>query len=166
MSHAPVLIPDYTLFIQLGIFFGCYFVMKGFVFGPYLGLLAVRRAKTIGLREKALQARERTAKLQVDYEAHMKAERKKVAGWIEEERRRISDEERNAVQAVRDVVTKKLQLLRENVQTDVNRARRDLLPLVNEYSSQIASKLVGHPVHVSTLSAPKEHAEAEQVVPQ
>ena len=151
--HEPVLLPDVTLFIQLGIFFACYFVLKFLVFKPYLALLNHRREKTIGLREKAVAASERTEKLRADYETFMRAERKKVAGWTDEERKKVSDEERRIVQEARDQVATDLAALRTRVATEVERARRELMPSVAEFSSQIASKLVGHKVRISPTTA-------------
>lgn len=166
MGHAPVLVPDYTLFIQLGIFFASYFVMRALVFKPYLALLAERRAKTVGLKEKALHAREKAAKLQTDYEAHMKQERKKVAAWTDEERKKIADEERAIVEAARGEVAESLATSRAKILADTEQARRDLMPLVNEYSSQIASKLLGRKVNVVAAATSKGQREnSEQVVP-
>lgn len=159
------LMPNWTLFIQLGLFFICYFVMNKFVFTPYLELLDARRAKTSGLKEKAAQDRERADKLKVDYEEFMKSERKKVGSWLDDERKKVSDHERNELTKARNDASAELKKRREQIQAETDKIRRDLAPLVSEYSSQIASKLVGRKVSVSVSAlGNKKAATAETTV--
>src|ERR1041385_6045342 len=102
MGHELNLVPDFTLFIQIGIFFAAYFVMNALIFKPYLGLLDAQKAKTSGLNEQSYRDKERAQKLQTDYEAFVKSERKKIATWSEDERRKVTDEERKIIQQARD----------------------------------------------------------------
>lgn len=162
---ADELLPNYTLFIQLALFFGCYFMLKTFVFGPYLALLEHRREKTIGLREKASQDRQRAEALRVQYESFLKSERKKLVSWTDEEKKKIADEEKTIIQESRASVGKGLQTLRERLQLDMQKTREDLAPMVTEYSSQIASKLLGRKVNVSGVSMNRTEVEAQPGVP-
>jgi F0F1-type ATP synthase membrane subunit b/b' len=162
MGHEPQLVPDITLLVQLGIFFATYFVLKTLVFKPYLELLNERKARTTGLKEQADRDRQQAEKLEVDYDTFIKAERKKVTAWTDDERKKISDEERGIVQAARDAVGKELEDLRVKIQTDTERARKELLPLVTEYSSQIASKLVGHKISVPAGTELSSKTKAEE----
>lgn len=164
MGHEPVLIPDFTLIIQLAIFFASFFVMNSLIFKPYVALLNARREKTVGLKEKALADRDRALKLRNEHEAFMKAERKKIVEWTETERKKISEEDRRIVQQAREAVNEDLQVLRAKVNTDCEKARKELLPQVSEYSSQIASKLVGYKVNVSGTMDLGQHAETEHTV--
>lgn len=141
--------PDFTLLIQLGLFFVCYFFLKKFFFGPYLKLIEMRHEKTDGLKAKAAQSHADAEKLKTDYETTMKAERRKLAAWQDEERKKISDEERKQVQAARDTVGEELKHLRAGIATEVEKTRKELAGSVQEYSSQIASKLVGKKIHVT-----------------
>ena len=159
MGHTPVLIPDWTLLLQMAIFFACYFVLRFLVFKPYLALLRARKAKTVGLREQAAGDRQRAEQLQEQYDAFIKAERKKLSTWTEEERKRVNDEERKIVQDARDAVGNELQTLRTKIQSDYDRARKELLPLISEYSSQIVSKLTGKKVTVSASYSPSSENE-------
>src|SRR5262249_26626515 len=153
MGHEPQLLPDFTLLIQLGIFIASYLVMRTFVFRPYLELLHARQAKTVGLKDQASAHRAKAQKLQQDYEAFMKAERKKVAEWSDAQRKLLTEEERAVVQKARADVGKELASLRSTVRSEYEAARRELLPHVADYSSQIASKLVGRTVKVSPVSS-------------
>lgn len=165
MGHTPDLIPNSTLLIQVVIFFACYFVLKALVFKPYLELLKVRAEKTIGLETRANEAVAEAAALKTKYEEHLQVERKKVQAWVEEERRKISEEERKIIQEGRDVASKELDVIRSNSQAELEKAKKELAPLVSEYASAIASKLLGRKVQVSAgdfLS--KSSSRSEQAV--
>jgi F0F1-type ATP synthase membrane subunit b/b' len=153
MDHEPVLIPNYTLLIQLGLFFATYFVLQFLVFKPYLALLKLRRQRTLGLKEEASQTQEKAQQLRVDYEAFMKNERKRVQNWTEQEKKQIQDEERRVITAARSAAGEELLAARGKIQIEADKARQQLLPLVSEYSSQLVSKLIGRKVSVSGVSA-------------
>ena len=158
------LIPDFTFFIQIGIFLACYAVLNVFVFKPYLALLRAREAKTVGLREEAAKNVEKAESLKSQYDTFMKAERKKLASWTDEQRRHIGDEERKLLQRAREEVGAELQSLRSKLKTESERAREALVPLIPEYSSSIATKLVGYQVKVPASAVRDKSGEAEQVV--
>lgn len=141
-------LPDFTIVIQLGLFFVCYFFLKRFFFEPYRKLIELRHARTLGLKEKAVQAKQHADELKGQYETLMKAERRKLANWQDEERKKISDQERHELQAARAAVGEELKHLRANLSTEMEKARKELATSLPEYSSQIASKLVGKKVHV------------------
>jgi len=156
MENSPQLLPDFTLVYQLIIFFMSYFVMRELVFKPYLQLLRLRKEKTVGLREKALEAQARASKLRGDYETFIAAERKKVAGWTDEERRKTSEEEKGIIQEARTSVSQELDVLRKKIDREVETARKQLQPQVVEYSSNIATKLVGRKIDASNFSRESE----------
>ena len=159
--HGPSLFPDYTLFIQLGIFILSFLVLRALVFKPYLQLLTLRRQRTVGLQEKAARDLDRASKLQADYESFMRNERKKIAAWGEEERRKIADQEKGVISAARDSAAQELNGVRQKVAQETEQARRELAPLVNEYASQIVGKLLGRKVSVSGSVSSGKPAEAE-----
>lgn len=166
MGHEPVLIPDYTFFIQLGLFFASYFVMRRFLFTPYLELLKMRRERTSELRTAAIEAREHAIKLRLDYDSYMLVERKKIAAWADSERGKLAEEERRGVQAARGAAGEQLHLVRANIAADVEQARQLLLPQIAEYAGQIVSKILGRRVQVN--NAPLDTAKGsskETVVP-
>lgn len=163
--HAPAISIDFTLFIQAGLFFASWMVLHFLVFKPYLALIEARHAKTTGLMEEAAKAKLRATQLETDYETFMKAERKKISEWTDGERRKVGDEEREIVGKARAEVTGELEALRKQVNADLEKARKDLLPQVGEYSSHIVSKLVGYNVKVppSVLDG-KKKTDAESAV--
>jgi F0F1-type ATP synthase membrane subunit b/b' len=150
------LLPNGTFFIQLGLFFICYLFLRTFVFGPYLDLLQARRDKTTGLKEQAVRDCERAEKLKTDYESFIRAERKKLNVWLDEERRQVNELERQTIQQARQRTSEELKEHRKKLNEEAERARKELEPLVSDYSSQIASKLIGRSVKVP--SSPSDHA--------
>jgi len=159
------LVPDHTLLIQLGLFFACWATLHYLVFKPYLALQHERHQKTVGLKEKAAQDRERATQLQSEYEAFMKAERKKISAWTDEERKKISEEEHHIIQEARNAVSQDFTQLRAKIEADSSRAWAELLPQVREYSSQIVSRLVGYKVSIPPSPHDgKKQADAESTV--
>ena len=142
------IIPNFTLFIQMGLFFVCYFVLNHFVFKPYGALLEARHARTIGLKEKSIQDRERAEKFKLDYETFMRNERRNVAAWMDDERRKIAEEEKAILQKARGEVSQEMAQTRTKLAHDLQKARKELMPLVTEYSSKIASKLLAKKVDI------------------
>lgn len=157
--HEPVLVPDFTLFIQMGIFFASYFVLNTLVFKPYLALLKARREQTVGLRAAAERDREMSIKLQAQYDTFMKTERKKVVAWSEAERKKVQDEERKTIQTARDTAAKANDVARAELEEEKQKARRSLETTVNDFSSAIVSKMLGRKVQVSGSSSTKGKGE-------
>jgi len=165
--HGPVLVPDFTLLIQLGIFFLSYWTLRTLVFKPYLELLALRREKTVGRVEASALARATAAKLESEYTVFIRGERQRIQKWLDTERNGIHREEREILQAARDVVAKKLQESRKLLAGETDAARRSLLPLVSDFSSRIASRLLGRNVQVPAGHHPNspQSSEAHYVAP-
>ena len=159
MESSPQLLPDYTLVYQLAIFFACYWVMRVWVFGPYSELLKLRKAKTTGLKEKAIAEKAQAVELRTQYETTMAATKKKISTWGDEERRKAVEEERTLVQNARNTESKELDTLRKKIDTEVGAARTQLMSSIAEYSSNIATKLVGRTIDTSNF---KREAEAEK----
>lgn len=147
--HSPVLIPDHTLWIQLALFLASYAVLKYLVFNPMMQLIELRRARTTGLVDTSHAQKVRAQELHAQYQAFMQSERKKVATWLEAERKKVEDEARHTIQTARDAAAKDLQAQRAEIKSHVAAAHEKLMPLVAEFSGQIASKLLGRPVTVS-----------------
>lgn len=157
------LLPDSTLFVQLGLFFATYFVLKHLVFIPYLDLLEERKAKTEGLRQKAAANRERAAELKKKYLEFMTEKRKTITHWLEDERRKIQDEERSIIQEARVEVSGQLDTLRAEIDREKTAVTLELMKEVPTFASQVASKLAGKEIKVSEsmISSPRGSASSE-----
>ena len=139
--------PDLNLFptqvgIELGIFFASYGVLNKVLFQPYLELVRARNAKSTDLKEKSAQQKVQAEKLQTEYDAFMKIQRKEVAHWL--------DEERALIEEARNKVAKELAASRKAAEEQLDIAKKELLPLVGDYSSKIVAKLTGKKVTISS----------------
>ncbi len=164
MHHEPVLIPNMTLLIQVGIFFACYFVLDSLVYRPYLALLRARREQTIGLKAAAEKDRAEAERLKASYEAFLKSERKKIGAWADEERKKVQEEERSRIQSARDAAAKTSEAARVVLEEETQKARKSLDGTVLEFSSAIVSKMLGRSVQVSP-SVSKQDKGVETAVP-
>lgn len=158
--HEPVLVPDWSLLIQVGIFFASYFVLNSLVFKPYLALLKARREQTVGLREAAERDRVRAEELRTEYETFLKAERKKISAWQDAERKKIQDDERAKLQQAREMAAKANDASRAVIDEETKKARKTLEASANEFTSAIVSKMLGRKVQVSGSAAHQSDAEA------
>ncbi len=153
--HEPVLVPDFTIFIQVALFFASYFVLSALVYKPYLALLKARREQTVGLLEQAELDKAHAETLRVEYEALMKVERKKIASWADDERKKVQDEERLQTQLARDTAAKASEASREVRDKEKKSALKSLESSVNEFSSAIVSKMLGRKVQVTGAAIDK-----------
>jgi len=147
--------PDLNLFptqvgIELGIFFASYGVLNKILFKPYLELVHARNAKSTELKDKSAQQKVQAEKLKTEYEAFMKTQRKDVAHWLEEEKKKVADEERTIIEEARNKVAKELAASRKAAEEQLDIAKKELLPLIGDYSSKIVAKLTGKKVTISS----------------
>ena len=135
--------------IQLVLFLSSFLVMKLLVFKPLLELFHIREEKTIGLKHEAEEAKQKATKIKTDYEAFIKAEHKKTSLWMDDEKKKVAEEESKIIQTARDEAGEKLDGLRTQIKSEVDKARGELTPLISDFASRIASKLVGKTVNIS-----------------
>ncbi len=155
MEHETSLVPNWTLFIQMAIFLASWVTLHFLVFRPYLALIIRRHEKGAGLKEKAASMTERAKALRDQYEIRLKEIRNRISLWVEGERKKIAEEEKGVIQKARDAASSDILASRNAMNVAVGNARKELLPKIEEYSSQIVSKLVGYHVDV-----PKKFAES------
>lgn len=144
--------------IELGIFFASHAVLSKVLYKPYLEVIRARNAKSTDLKAKSAHQKQEAEKMRLDYETFMKAQRKEVSQWLEEEKKKVADEERSMIEEARNKVAAQLSASRKAVDEELGIARKELLPLVGEYSSKIVTKLTGKKV---TLTSPSVTSKKE-----
>ncbi|MCB0419136.1 MAG: ATP synthase F0 subunit B [Bdellovibrionaceae bacterium] len=163
MGHEPTLIPDYTLFIQLGIFMASYLVMRALVFKPFVELLQAREAKTTGLAERAVEAENEAAKFRADYDVKINQEKQRVAAYVDGEKAKIADEERKILEEARHSASQQLEAVRNKVRDESDAARTELHSKVGEFASQMTSRILGYSVNIQGAKKAK-HSEPEDAL--
>lgn len=142
--------------IQLGIFFASYTVLNKVLYKPYLELAKARQAKSTDLKAQSAHQKEETLKYQVEYDAYMKNERKEISHWMEEEKKKVADEERSIIETARNKVAKELAESQKQAEEQLAIARKELLPTVGELSSKIVAKLTGKKVTITMGTSPNK----------
>lgn len=141
MGHGPNLIPDETIFIQLGLFFITYFVLKYLVFKPYLKLFEIRRLKTSGALEEAQNFANRANEIKANYEKKIFQERKKNVDTMLNEKGKIIEEGRviinNAKKEAEEFLEKRIMEIKSNAE----KIRIELSRSIPDFSKQIISKI-------------------------
>ncbi len=149
----------------MALFLIAYGLMYGLVFKPYLRLLAKRRARTSDLMKQSTHARHRAVELQTTVDLALKEERKRLSAWLEEEKKKVSDEERSILAQARQQATGEMETARIKISEEIAEAKQKLTPMIQDYASQIATRLLGRKVVVSAPSARSQTVEAEQRIP-
>ena len=165
MNHGPVLIPDSTILIQMGLFLIAYALMNILVFKPYLRLLAKRRALTSDLLKQSEKSRLRVAELNITVDTTLREERKRINAWLDEEKKKVSEEERIILSKARHEAAVEMEAARHKINEEVVEAKQKLAPMVQDYASQIATRLLGRKVVVSAASMRGQTLETEQRIP-
>jgi len=142
----PLIDIDYSVIIQLVIFLMTALVASSMLFKPYLRMREQRHAGMEGARADAVKmSAEADARL-VDYEQKLASARSRA----QDERHKIRSEAARHLSEVTDRARAEAQsameVARKKVETESDKARKDLLPKANELAAPIASKLLGREV--------------------
>jgi F0F1-type ATP synthase membrane subunit b/b' len=124
-------------------------------------LLAKRRARTSDLVKQSEKARIRAAELQMFVDGTLREERKRISTWLEEEKKKVSDEERQILTRARSEAGKEMDAARLKIAEEVAEAKQKLAPMVQDYASQIATRLLGRKVVVSATASRSSAHESE-----
>ena len=139
----PILDLDSTVFIQLAIFVVTAVILSRYLFRPYLELRAARGAGTEGAREEARRMDEEAAARLTDYQhalakarASAGAERAKLQGEAVARDHEMGEKARASTQAA-------LEAARQRLDTDAEKARKQLEPRAQEIARAIFKKVLG-----------------------
>jgi F-type H+-transporting ATPase subunit b len=145
-SSHPLVDVDLTIFIQLIVFLGVWFVSKKWIWGPYLDLRDRRSAGIEGARKEA-----ETASSAAD------AELKRYEDLLGDARQRAQESRRDiqkdAIAAQKEITDKArvetgelLSQAQKDIANETAKARQTLLARADEISRDMASRLLGREV--------------------
>jgi F-type H+-transporting ATPase subunit b len=129
---------DATLFVQMGVFFCAFFILKFLVFKPVMDVFDARGRATEG----AIQDAQRMEAEAAEKRAHFEGELRKVSAAAGEERdkqklaRELTEQARQQAQQIQKAA-------KERLDTDAAVARARTLAEVPALAHQIAEKLLG-----------------------
>ncbi|MCB9522730.1 MAG: ATP synthase F0 subunit B [Myxococcales bacterium] len=134
---------DFSVFIQLGIFFVVFFMLKALVFQPYLTALDARAAKTTDAKAEAQAIKARAAELEARYHsgkadaaARANAERQalRVDGLGQKDR---------TVGEAREAATTEVAQARAKIEAEIEQARGQLMGQVDDIARLVVTKVMG-----------------------
>ncbi len=134
---------DYSLVAQVVLFLILWSILRRVLFGPVGRLMAERERRTDGAHAEARSLVEEGKELQERYDAAIakaRAEGEAIKGEIREEAFRA----RNAILSQgRDAAAQKIQEIREEVQKELDAARRVASANADALAEEMAEKVLG-----------------------
>ncbi len=142
LSGSAIIDLDGTIFVQIGIFFVTFFVLKALVFRPMMALFEAREEAIDGARAGAKKM-EREA---LDKADAFDEQMRKVRVTTSEERERLRQEgvqlERSILERVREETQQKLADAEARISAERKGLQSEIQTNVQALASQIASKLL------------------------
>jgi len=146
LAGGSVIDLDASLFIQMGIFFVAFFILKSLVFKPALDLFDARNAAIEGAKLEAIQL-EKDA---VQKREHFESELRKVATSANEDREKLRAEAqklaRELTEQARTEALAAQKAAQEQLDAQANAVRKKALADVPSIARELTSKLLGRTV--------------------
>lgn len=142
----PVIDIDGTVLVQFAIFVTMFFVLRAFLFKPYLKMRDVRADNIEGAEAKARTAEQKAADLEAQYKERMQ----KARADADSQRAALQQEgrarEAELLAQARERAQGRVNATRQQIATQVAAAQKDLAERADTLGHQIASKLLGREV--------------------
>jgi F-type H+-transporting ATPase subunit b len=142
LSGGSIIDLDGTIFVQLGLFFTAYVLLRFIVFRPMLALFEAREQAIDGAKDEAQRLQKEAKAAGKTFDQEMA----KVRHQASEERERLRQEgvklERSLLESVRIETQKKMGEAEAKLTEEAIRLRSELRTTVPMLANQIASKLL------------------------
>ena len=146
LSGGSVIDLDATLFVQMGIFFIAFFIMKSLVFKPVMSLFDARDQAIEGSRADAKRMESEAADKRQQFEGELR----KVSAAANEEREKLRNEAqrlaRQLTEQARQQAAESQKSAKERLDEQAAEVRERALSEVPALARQIATKLLGRSV--------------------
>lgn len=140
------LLPNYTFFIQWGLFLYTFLVLNFLVFRPVMRILQRRRELTIGAEQEAEVLNDKTEALIAEHTQKMQEARSKGIA-LKEKNKKEGETEANALLATsREELEKSLHQARQEIASESKEAQLALRKYSREMGEELAEKLLGRKV--------------------
>ena len=134
---------DFSLVVQIVLFLILWSILRRVLFGPVGRLMAERERRTEGAHAEARSITEEGKELQAQYDAAV-AQARAEGEAIKSEIRDEALKARNVILSQgRDAATQKIQEIREEVQKELEAARRVVATNAEALAQEMAEKVLG-----------------------
>jgi F-type H+-transporting ATPase subunit b len=146
LSGGSVIDLDATLFVQLGIFFTAFFILKGLVFKPVMKVFDAREQATAGAKEDAKRLEDDVEKQRAHFEGELR--RVRAAAGEDREKQRLEAQKlaRELTEKARSEANATQKIAKDKLDREAAEVRERMLREVPALGKQIASKLLGRSV--------------------
>jgi F-type H+-transporting ATPase subunit b len=138
---------DGSFFIQLGIFFIAFFILRGLVFRPVLNLFDARTAAMEGSRDQAVSMEQGAEQKREQLESQLRSVRQAASEERDKTRLAAQHLARELTEKARRENTAMLSSAKAQLEAEAKDARATLRSDVTGLARQIAEKLLGRSVH-------------------
>lgn len=141
-----MIIPDYTVIVQIISFLVLWFLLTRLLFRPFVGLLEERERRTEGVKAEAGSLAAEGERLRAEYESAMaraRGEGAQLKESILQEARRTREQ---LLARVREQVANTLTAVRDEIQKEMQRSREFAARESEAIARQMAQKILGRKV--------------------
>jgi len=146
LSGGSVIDLDASIFVQIGIFFVAFFILKGLVFGPTMALFDAREKAIDGAKAEAKRMQEETAAKR----EHFEGELRKVSAAANEEREKARNEAqrlaRQLTEQARSQAATAQKSAKDRLDAQAAEVRTAALAQVPAIAKDLTAKLLGRSV--------------------
>ncbi len=146
LSGGSVIDLDASFFVQLGIFFAAFFILRSLVFKPVLALFDAREAATTGAKLDAQRMEDDAAQKR----AHFEGELRKVRATASEDREQLRGEAQKLARELTEKARFEANAAQKSAKARLDQeaagVRERAMREVPELARQIAGKLLGRSV--------------------
>lgn len=140
------LLPNWTLIPQMLVFWTVLWVLSKYIFKPYGSIIEMRIKETAGLQEESEKVRLEAMNLQNNYEERMNAVRVELHRMLETEKKKYQAEADNVVSKAKQDANLELGRVQALINRESQKASQELSSQVDQFSEEIAEKLIGRGV--------------------
>ncbi len=132
-----------TIWAQLIIFMGVYFVLSKTVFGPYLEALKKREESTVGGEESAERILEEVTSLKKEFEEKAKKLSSEQMVLYNQAREGAQKKHDRAISQAREEAEDVIEGVRQKIKKNIEQVRKEMFSEIPAVSKNIVGKLVG-----------------------
>ncbi|MFH1434358.1 MAG: ATP synthase F0 subunit B [Pseudomonadota bacterium] len=140
-SASPVDL-DFTVILQVGIFFILLFLLTFLLYGPILSTLEARVSKTDGMKKEAGELGLKAEKLLGEYKEQMSKHRREAEKFTSEMRQKVRDDENEILKKAKKDSADIMQEARAHIKDLEESLRKELGHQVQDMASSLASKIL------------------------
>lgn len=142
LASGVQLLPDWTVFVQLGIFLLVAVALNALVFRPVFRIMALRRERTKGEMEKIEKLKQKTEAMLVEYEKKLQGAKREAFQMKEAIRKEGEAQAQQLLQEARSAGRTELEQVKKELEASVDQARQKLQGEAANLSEMMVEKIL------------------------